>query len=74
MIFAAVNRLGEQGLAAHVVLARRLENPRFNKIESISAKNHVHHFRIRVAGEIDNEVRGWLAEAYLVGKQEHLAR
>jgi hypothetical protein len=33
MIFAAVNKLGEHGLTAHVVLARRLEHPRFIKVE-----------------------------------------
>ena len=72
MIFASVNRLNDDGLAAHVVLARRLENPRFTKIESISPRNHVHHFVLREAGEVDAEVDGWLREAHAVGKQEHL--
>jgi hypothetical protein len=74
MIFAAVNRLSERGLAGHVVLSRRIENPRFTRIDSISPGNHVHHFHIREVAEIDNEVRRWLKEAYDVGKQEHLAR
>jgi hypothetical protein len=73
MIFAAANRLSERGLAAHVVLARRLEHPRFSKIESISPRNHVHHFLIRDVHEIDDEMRLWLREAYAVGRQEHLA-
>ncbi len=72
MIFAAVYRLNDQGLHAHVVLARRLENPRFLKIESFSPRNHAHHFKIESIAELDEEVRSWLAEAYLVGKQEHL--
>ena len=72
MIFASVNRLNDDGLAAHVVLARRRENPRFTKIESISPRNHVHHFLIREASEIDAEVDDWLREAHAVGKQEHL--
>ena len=72
MIFASVNRLNDDGLVAHVVLARRLENPRFTKIESISPRNHVHHFLIRDASEIDAEVDAWLREAHAVGKQEHL--
>ena len=74
MIFAAVNKVSDRGLDAHVVLARRLENPRFTRIESLSAKNHVHHFRIRSLEEIDGEVRSWLKEAYRVGAQQHLAR
>ncbi len=72
MIFASVNRLNDDGLAAHIVFARRLEHPRFTKVESISPRNHVHHFVIRHAGEIDEEVKAWLREAHAVGKQEHL--
>jgi hypothetical protein len=61
-----------QWLDGHVVLARRLESPRFRRIDTISRRNHVHVFRITRPGEIDAEFRGWLAEAYAVGKQEHL--
>ena len=56
----------------HVVLARRLESPRFRRIDTISPRNHVHVFRITRTGEIDAEFRSWLVEAYAVGKQEHL--
>ena len=58
----------------HVVLARRLEHPRFRRIDSISARNHVHHFRLAHLDEVDEEVAAWLAEAYLVGEQRHLDR
>ena len=44
------------------------------RIDTISRRNHVHFFRITDAGEIDAEVRGCLAEACAVGKQEHLRR
>jgi hypothetical protein len=71
MIFAAVS-FTNTGLRAHVVLARRLEDPRFTKIESISPRNHAHHFRIESPDELDNQVQRWLAEAYRVGCQEHL--
>ncbi len=72
MIFAAVDRLGAETLDAHVVLARRLEHPRFRRIDSISPRNHVHHFRIGSVAELDDEVAGWLREAYAVGEQLHL--
>ncbi|MGH7553246.1 MAG: DUF5655 domain-containing protein [Longimicrobiales bacterium] len=72
MIFASVNRLAPGRLDAHVVLARRLENARFHKIESISRRNHVHHFRISSLEQLDSEVVGWLREAYQVGEQKHL--
>ncbi len=56
----------------HVVLARRLEHPRFRKIETISVRNHVHHFRLASVSEVDAVVVGWLVEAYAVGEQKHL--
>lgn len=71
MIFAAVSVWADR-LDGHVVLARRLEHPRFTRIDSLSPRNHVHHFRLRHPAEIDDEVRGWLREAYAVGEQKHL--
>jgi hypothetical protein len=59
-------------LDGHLVLARRLEHPRFRKVETFSPRNHLHAFRISTVDEIDAEMRSWLAEAYLVGKQDHL--
>jgi hypothetical protein len=72
MSFAAVS-LRRDGIVGHIVLARRLENPRFTKIEYISPRNHVHHFRIDSRADLDREVLGWLCEAYRVGRQLHLA-
>jgi uncharacterized protein DUF5655 len=59
-------------LDGHVVLARRLEHPRFRRIESFSPRNHLHEFRLTHPGDIDADFRAWLAEAYLVGEQRHL--
>jgi hypothetical protein len=59
-------------LDGHLVLARRLEHPRFRKIETISARNHVHHFRLTTPADIDAEFAGLLREAYAVGEQRHL--
>jgi hypothetical protein len=59
-------------LDGHVVLARRLEHPRFRGIQTISPRNHVHVFRISAADEIDDEFRSWIEEAYRVGEQRHL--
>jgi Domain of unknown function (DUF5655) len=73
MSFAAVS-LRRDRIVGHVVLARRLENPRFTKIETISPRNHVHCFCFRSREEMDREVLGWLREAYRVGQQLHLSR
>lgn len=60
-------------LDGHVVLARRLDHPRFRKIETFSPRNHLHAFRLTHPRDIDDDFRAWLAEAYLVGEQRHLA-
>lgn len=72
MIFAAVNKLNDKGLQAHVVLSRRLESPRFIKIDTMSPKCYVHHFIIREPSDLNEEVRSWLREAYQVGTQKNL--
>lgn len=59
-------------LDGHLVLARRLERPRFRKVETISPRNHVHHFRISDPRDIDAQLRAWVREAYDVGQQHHL--
>jgi hypothetical protein len=64
----------KQWLDGHVVLARRLEHPRFRRIETISPRNHVHVFRIASPRDIDAYLRAWLKEAYEVGEQKHLKR
>lgn len=74
MIFAAVNKLSGQGLEAHVVLSRRLKGSRFKRIETMSPKCFVHHFRIESLSELDEELKSWLREAYQVGTQKHLSR
>ena len=61
-------------IVGHVVLARRLENPRFTKIEYISRRNHVHSFCFYSPEELDSEVLAWLREAYRVGQQYHLLK
>lgn len=61
-------------LDGHLVLARRLEHPRFRKVESFSPRNHAHHFRIHTLDELDDELAALIAESYQVGEQRHLGR
>jgi len=61
-------------LDGHVVLARRLEHPRFRKIETFSPRNHVHVFRVEKPSDIDQTFVAWMREAYAVGEQRHLER
>lgn len=61
-------------LDGYLALARRLEHPRFHRVQTISPRNHVHFFRLTAPGEIDAEFHAWLAEAYAVGEQRRLKR
>lgn len=72
MSFAAFT-LRRRWVDGHVVLARRLESPRFRRIDFISPRNQVHVFRLSDPSDVDVEVEGWLAEAYSVGEQRHLS-
>ena len=59
-------------LDGHVVLARRLDHPRFRRIDTISHRNHVHSFRLERPNDIDATFADWMREAYAVGAQHHL--
>jgi len=59
-------------LNGHLVLARRIDSPRFSRIETFSPRNVLHAFRLTGPDEVDPEFAAWLAEAYRVGAQEHL--
>lgn len=61
-------------LDGHVVLARRLDSPRFRRVDVYSRHNVVHAFRLSSPEDVDDEVEAWFREAYAVGEQRHLSR
>jgi Domain of unknown function (DUF5655) len=71
MSFAAVS-VRRTYLVGHLVLARRVEHPRFARIETISPRNHVHHFRVDRESDLDQDFCEWACEAYAVGQQRHI--
>jgi hypothetical protein len=73
MSFAAVAPR-RHWLDGHLVLARRIDSPRFRRVETYSPRNVLHAFRLTGPDEVDAELAGWLAEAYEVGLQRHLRR
>ncbi len=58
-------------LDGHLVLARQVTSPRLGRVEVYSPGNVLHTFRLHSVAEVDDEFRGWLAEAYQVGQQRH---
>jgi hypothetical protein len=54
-------------------LKHRIDSRRLSNVELIPPRNFVHTFHVRSPEDLDDEVRGWLEEAYGVGIQEHLS-
>ena len=67
-IFAAINRIGPDYIEGHLCLARHCKGSPFYKIECFSPRLHVHHFKIRKAGDIDRESQAILRETYIGGR------
>ena len=72
MSFAQLTVRREWALG-HLVLARRVNDPLFTKVESFSPRNHAHHFRLDAPEQVD-ALESFAREAYAVGRQEHLRR
>jgi hypothetical protein len=71
MSFIAV-QVRRNYLIGHFIFARRLEHPRFLRVETFSPGNHLHAFRLDNLEDLDDEFTAWIREAYAVGEQKHL--
>lgn len=56
----------------HLVLAAPSPRPFVRRIESLSPRNHVHHFRLASEADLGPEFLELLRQAYRVGEQRHL--
>ena len=72
MSFAQLT-LRQRWTLGHLVLARRVEDPVFTRVETFSPRNHLHAFRLDAPAEVER-LRPWTPEAYAVGRQDHLRR
>jgi hypothetical protein len=73
MSFAGATPLRDR-LRAALLLPRRVEIPRFVKIETFGPRSYGHHFYIASPEDLDAELDSLVAEAYRVGMQEFLPR
>jgi Domain of unknown function (DUF5655) len=67
--FAGVVRLRKDSVVLGFWLKRRIDSPRFTKVELIPPHDWIYQFAAWSPDDIDDEVAGWLAAAYEVGMQ-----
>jgi Domain of unknown function (DUF5655) len=72
MRFAGVLAPRKRFLLATFVLTRPVAGERFVKVEFIAPYYYVHYLRLRTPADVDDELRGWLSEAYEIGTQRHV--
>jgi hypothetical protein len=62
----------EQGLAVYLDLQRPVEDPRITRAVPYTKRLFTHHLRITAPEQLDDELAGWVREAYAVGQGAHL--
>jgi hypothetical protein len=72
-IFASVRPTAD-GLRGRLILSRRVDDPRLQKVEPLTRWLFFHRFALSSASELDDAFAGWIREAYEVGQGAHLRR
>lgn len=60
-------------LRAHLVLTRPIADERLT-VEHLPPRYYLHRLPLRRPEDVDDQVRGWLRDAYAVGAQQHVRR
>lgn len=67
--FAGISAVSDRGMSLSFWLKRRIESPRFRKVEHVGGRDWLYHVRIESLDALDGEVQHWLCMAYEVGCQ-----
>lgn len=59
-------------LRVSLILGRRVESKRFTAVQAFTPRCVMHTFTLRDESDLDDEMRGFLAEAAVVGRQERI--
>jgi len=62
-----------KGLRVYLDLQRPVDDPRIQNVSPYTRRLFVHHLTITSPEQLDDELAGWVAEAYAVGAGAHLA-
>lgn len=65
-LFAVVH-IQKQGIKVGFWLPRRIDHPRFIRIEAISPREYVYDLRVTSLDDLDDQLLNWLCEAYARG-------
>ena len=68
--FAGISRVTRDGLVCNFWLKRRIDSPRFARVEHLPRSDFVYAFKLTDPAQLDDEMAAWLAEAYQVGQQQ----
>jgi uncharacterized protein DUF5655 len=74
MRFGGVDAPRRRHLVANFVLTRPVTSPRLVRVDHLPPRYWVHRTRLDTVGDVDDDLRSWLAEAYRVGLREHVSR
>ena len=69
--FASINRFGRDDIDGHLWLKERVDSDKFRRVDELG-RDFIHHFRMTDPTFLDREFRGYLAQAYAIGRREHL--
>jgi Domain of unknown function (DUF5655) len=72
MRFAGIERPRKHHLVANFLLTTAIRSDRLSRVEYVPPYYYVHRLRLRRPADIDDELKGWLAQAYQVGMQRHV--
>ncbi len=73
MRFASINRLGTDFIDAHLVFtAAFTDNHCFHRIDEVTKRAYVHHFRLYRKADLTDELREYMALAYRIGTRQQL--
>jgi hypothetical protein len=71
--FAGIDRPRRDHLVANFVQTTPIHSARLSRVEYVPPYYYVHRLRLRAPEDVDAELTGWLAQAYEVGAQRHVA-
>lgn len=73
MRFCSVNKLGKDYIDVHLVFVEPYpDNSCFYRIENLSNKFFLHHFKIFSKRDINKELRKYMKMAYQIGNRQHV--